>query len=365
MKKHDSTATKISGQEACNTYGCEKKRRVRWRYKRPDSNSKHPLLPHEKLQLINQLETHTFEVPTSRRQSFFTLTPAKSIYLSRLSIKLILFLTFFMFLPTARAQNIIILRNKAVFAYKACKNKKKLSQCKKAVIYYKKALKLEGKIPAITARIKEIKTMIKALTHKKYRHRHKGIRNTHVKLKIMKNKRKKHLKHRASSVNSTTKSNTLPGHKKSKQSSALKAKQRRVATPRIKRPNAALTKKMVQKRPIYTPEASSRQSHGHSSMYKGGIASIASGILIVGLGGVMSGLAVHEKNGLAGLTSLDELDKGYSKINTYNVVAITSYVIGAAAIGTGIILMVKGRKKAKSRVTTLIGPSSIGVMVRY
>jgi len=106
---------------------------------------------------------------------------------------------------------------------------------------------------------------------------------------------------------------------------------------------------------------------GHTStLHKWSIASIATGLAIIGVGGLMTGLAQRTANDIRGTELPGNLDSKYSRLHMYNALAITSYVLGVALVGTGIYLwMRKDAGHEVPQVSALVAPNSVGITVRY
>jgi len=96
-----------------------------------------------------------------------------------------------------------------------------------------------------------------------------------------------------------------------------------------------------------------------------GTVSFVSGIVFVGLGGLMSGLAVSDKNRIDNSSSPLDLQssRSNSKVKGYQVASWVFYPVGAALIGTGIYLWVRGHREKS--VSAMVSPNSIGLIVRY
>ena len=94
-----------------------------------------------------------------------------------------------------------------------------------------------------------------------------------------------------------------------------------------------------------------------------GTVSFVSGIVFVGLGGLMTGLAQKTKNSLDGSHSSNDVHSGVSRMKTYQAVSWVFYPVGAALIGTGIYLWVRGHREKS--VSAMVSPNSIGLIVRY
>ena len=91
-----------------------------------------------------------------------------------------------------------------------------------------------------------------------------------------------------------------------------------------------------------------------------------SGIAVAGLGGGMTGLAIHERSNMNNARTTADLNASTSRIKTYNAVAITSYVLGAGLIGTGIYLFVRPQKQSRhTSVLPLVGNKVVGAVVEF